>query len=207
MESPSLSIASSARGSTIASQTTPGLHSDSTIPVDQHSIHRVQHYHLPQSPTETVENGSKSVIIAASHRSGGSRSKGDLKPFFAGESEGLDFLLDLCAPERPIKGIHYAVPTSNYLAKRSFQRPARPLPELPSSPAQQQLIRCFFHHVWPMLPIVDSYEFLQAYLRDVTTVSPLLLWSMFFTAANVSLHQYRITVYPVDVSSTSTKTC
>ena len=49
---------------------------------------------------------------------------------------------------------------------------------------QQELIRCFFHYVWPALPIIDACDFLTTWLHDSASVSPLLRWSIFFSAAS-----------------------
>ena len=61
---------------------------------------------------------------------------------------------------------------------------------MPSLVVQHELLRCFFEHVWPLLPVVDLRDFLTTYLHDPAAVSRLLLWSVFFAAANAS----RITI-------------
>jgi len=54
----------------------------------------------------------------------------------------------------------------------------------PENALRQELLRCYFHYVHPFLPLVDVYSFFHKYNQGVEHVSPLLLWSMFFAAAN-----------------------
>lgn len=50
------------------------------------------------------------------------------------------------------------------------------------------LVRCYFEHVHFFLPVVNAPEFLNEYEQSgCQQVSPLLCWSMFLAAANVSL--------------------
>ncbi|KAK5942852.1 hypothetical protein PMZ80_005418 [Knufia obscura] len=108
----------------------------------------------------------------------------DLLPYFAGESEGLEFLFDQCSADRPVKGVHYVTPRKTYRHKRSTSRVHRLEPLLPPLQIQQELIRNFFNYVFPVMPIVDAKAFLEAFEKNPNSVSPLLLWSMFFAAAN-----------------------
>lgn len=120
------------------------------------------------------------------------RTAGDvyeLEPYFAGESEGLEFLFDQCAPDRPVKGVHYLTPTKTYRHKRPA--PHRPSPQqlglnfpLPPRAVQEEMVRCFFHYVYPGMPILHPKEFLEGFAKDANSVSPLLLWSVFFVAVN-----------------------
>lgn len=48
-------------------------------------------------------------------------------------------------------------------------------------------MRCFFHYVYPVLPVVDAKEVLEAFEQDPASVKPLLLWSIFFAALNVGI--------------------
>ena len=120
----------------------------------------------------------------ASRQSSSDYSRADVRPFYAGESEGLEFLFDLVSPDRPTKGLHYATPAATYRAKRTCKHAPRPPPQWPPAIVQQELIRCFFHYVWPAMPIVDARDFLTAWWQEDRQVSPLLLWSVFFAAAS-----------------------
>ena len=110
--------------------------------------------------------------------------KQEVRPFFAGESEGLEFLFDLCCPDRAIHGLHYATPAHSYRAKRTHQKSASPSP-LPAMSIQRELVRAFFLYLWPVLPVVEAKSFLSAFYSEDPNLSPLLLWSMFFAAASV----------------------
>ncbi|KAK5174971.1 uncharacterized protein LTR77_000107 [Saxophila tyrrhenica] len=111
-------------------------------------------------------------------------SKHNIRPFFTGESQGLEFLFDVCSPDRPLKGHHYTTPAATYRAKRTVRKHARPAPPLPPLVIQRELTRSFFLWVWPLLPVVDAKEFLTAFQSDSQSISPLLLWSVFFAGAS-----------------------
>lgn len=111
--------------------------------------------------------------------------KQEVRPYFAGESEGLEFLFDVCCPDRTIRGLHYATPANTYRARRIHQKSANPSP-LPAMPVQRELVRAFFLYLWPVLPVVDAKSFLSAFYAEDPALSPLLLWSIFYAAASVS---------------------
>lgn len=168
----------------------------------------------PQYTPQGLRRDSSNVAQYPSDRYNSSRptqtvaiedSKQEVRPFFAGESEGLEFLFDLCAPDRPARGLHYATPAQRYRAKRPNQKPARPLPPAPPIEVQRELVRCFFLHVWPVLPVVDAKEFLTSFYSQEPAVSPLLLWSVFFAAVSVSLQLGRTRLNITNTSSLSIK--
>ena len=130
---------------------------------------------------------ARSMQTKFTQHNGAEGAKRDVRPFFAGESEGLEFLFDLVAPDRPIRGLHYATPAERYRAKRSTQKRPRLSQQLPSMAIQRELVRTFFLHIWPVLPVVDANEFLTAFYADHHAMSHLLLWSVFFAAASVSM--------------------
>ena len=105
-----------------------------------------------------------------------------------GEAQGLDFILDICRPGRPRTMIH-PVPRP---------RPKPPAAEdisyleikqvftLPSDELCRELVRCYFHHIHTLQPIVDAQSFLECYDHGgPSRMSHLLLWSIFFIAAGV----------------------
>lgn len=103
-----------------------------------------------------------------------------------GESEGLDFLFDQCNPDRRDRGPHYITPRKTYRHKRLTQGARKLAPRLPHRAIQQELVKCFFHYVWPVMPIINASDFLEAFENDMSSISPLLLWSVFFSALSVS---------------------
>lgn len=100
-------------------------------------------------------------------------------------------MLDLCRPGRS-RGNHYPVPRvhrKRYEPSDISYLRAKGVFRLPSKPLRHELIQCYFHHVHPMFPIVEASTFLQSYVTTGTSqISLLLLWSMFFVAAGVSLN-------------------
>ncbi|KAK5700337.1 hypothetical protein LTR17_023012 [Elasticomyces elasticus] len=116
--------------------------------------------------------------------------------FYTGDkSSALGFLGDICQPNSTQRGSHYLVPRTSkktkgsedlsYLrSKGAFSLPSKELPD--------ELICLYFRHVHPLVPIVDAQSFLHQYLEHGTQdVNLLLLWSMFFAAANNSGYQTR----------------
>lgn len=109
---------------------------------------------------------------------------------FLGEPQGATYLLDIVDSHRQKEPTHILIPAPSstslqpedltYLkAKGVF---SLPMPEVCKS-----LFSCYFHHVHPIMPVVDAHAFLNLYFHPgLERVCLLLLWSMFFVAANVS---------------------
>lgn len=94
----------------------------------------------------------------------------------------MEFLFDICSPNRPIRG-------SPYIIGRNVHKRQRFRPEVGSRPSFPphvaiQCLRCFFHYVYPFMPVVNAGEFISKYTEDPNSVSALLLWSVFFAAAS-----------------------
>lgn len=107
------------------------------------------------------------------------------------EQHGLAFVAAICDPERGQQHNHFLVPPG--MAK---SLPAEDLDflrkkgcfSLPDPDVRQALLRTYFHHVHPFLPMVNSSQFIMEYENcDPKRVHFLLLWSMFLAAANVSI--------------------
>ncbi|OAL37971.1 hypothetical protein AYO20_02804 [Fonsecaea nubica] len=107
-------------------------------------------------------------------------------PLYLGEPHLLSFVMDVCNSGHQ----------SHYLVPRAA---ARTLPSddltflrvkgcfsLPSPKVCECLLKHYFHYVHPLLPIVDANRVLTQYHHegDAPCVNLLLLWSMFFAAAN-----------------------
>ena len=187
IETHPLSPSSSITRSTSIQQTTPIIGSGQDFSPSQASTHTLEDRWTQRQSITSPDAKANHARPRSPRQVSSDGSKQEVRPFFAGESEGLEFLFDLCCPDRPIRGLHYAVPAQTYRAKRSVRRQVRPMRPLPPPAVQQELIRIFFRKVWPLLPVVDVSEFLTTYQRNETDVSPLLLWSIFFAAASVSL--------------------
>ena len=87
-----------------------------------------------------------------------------------------------------MRGLHYCVPAARYRLDRARYPLPHPSPPLPSNDVQLALIDAFFTHVWPLFPVIDLDDFHRSYFTDDASrsTSPLLLWSIFFVAANAS---------------------
>jgi hypothetical protein len=105
-------------------------------------------------------------------------------PYYAGESEGLEFIFDMCAPNRALKGPHYIITRQIHKREHVREKEKLEVVPFPDEDMRQELLICYFHYVHPFLPIVDIYSFFHKYDRGIEHVSRLLLWSMFFAAAN-----------------------
>ncbi|KIW84170.1 hypothetical protein Z517_03419 [Fonsecaea pedrosoi CBS 271.37] len=107
----------------------------------------------------------------------------NLVPYYAGEGKGLEFVFDICSPNRPVKGSPYII-SRNVLNRQLFKPEISPGARPQFSPSVcTQLLRSFFHYVYPVLPVVNAGEFITTYSKDPDGVSCLLLWSVFFAAS------------------------
>lgn len=104
-----------------------------------------------------------------------------------GDNRGLTFIMDICEPGRSTKASHFLVPMPSIKSldpeDLSYLR-AKGAFSLPHADVREALIRCYFHHVHPFAPILDTQEFIVEYDKGRTSL--LLLWSMFLAAASVS---------------------
>lgn len=116
-----------------------------------------------------------------------SPSQGDqpLVPYHAGESQGLEFLSDICQPSRPFKGNIYIIgrQRSKFADPKVVQ--AVQSEPLPDTRLRHELLHCYFRYVHPFLPLLNAADFLTAYNNDPDRLSSLLLWSVLFASASV----------------------
>ncbi|KAB8218256.1 C6 transcription factor [Aspergillus novoparasiticus] len=109
-------------------------------------------------------------------------------PFYTGESPGFGSVLDLCSPPQqpvprhillqPKRSIPLSAEDREYLQYKGVFN-------LPRSDTCDELLRAYFHHVHPILPVVDVTSVLSSYPSgESNQCNLLLLWSMFFVAAN-----------------------
>jgi hypothetical protein len=58
---------------------------------------------------------------------------------------------------------------------------------LPPPDVCDELLRAYFHHIHPILPIIEADRVLNAYVGGgLQKLNLLLMWSMFSVSANVS---------------------
>ncbi|EPE06704.1 fungal specific transcription factor [Ophiostoma piceae UAMH 11346] len=110
---------------------------------------------------------------------------------YIGEQQGLGFVVDICQPKGATTGSHhFVVPraaakdSADLLPEDMAALRAKGCFSLPSVAAQTVLLRCYFHHVHPFLPVLDAARFVREYEDGPHNINLLLLWSMFFAATN-----------------------
>ncbi len=115
---------------------------------------------------------------------------------YVGDQQGLGFVVDICQPRRPFPGNHFVVPraaaarSGGLLPEDVVALQAKGCFSLPDDAVQAALLRCYFHHVHPFLPVLHPGQFVRDYATGgATKINLLLLWSMFFASTNVSLAQ------------------
>ncbi|EXJ57421.1 hypothetical protein A1O7_07769 [Cladophialophora yegresii CBS 114405] len=106
----------------------------------------------------------------------------NLVPFYAGEVGGHEFLFEVCSPNRSLRGSPYII-SRNIHKRPRFKPETGSRPRFPSAVCQE-LLRCFFNYIYPILPVVHAGDFLTKYTHDPNSVSGLLLWSIFLSAAS-----------------------
>ncbi|KAK6378004.1 hypothetical protein LTR64_001387 [Lithohypha guttulata] len=148
---------------------------EDTQPHDNEDVHvHSRRPPLTSASTSTPLSTSTSVEPANRFRdrpNGFPTDSKEVEPYFAGESEGLEFLFDQVAPDRPVVGVHYLTPRRTYRHKRP--RIYRPSSQelgshiaLPPRPVQQELVKCFCYYVYPTMPVVDLRDFVETFESD-----------------------------------------
>jgi hypothetical protein len=109
---------------------------------------------------------------------------------YPGEASGFSAVLELCADgQQPVRR-HVLLPSHpsslpeedvEYLKRKGAF-------SVPQSETCKSLLRAYFHHIHPLMPVVDAASIMPL-LADgqATRFNLLLLWSVFFSAVTVSL--------------------
>lgn len=108
----------------------------------------------------------------------------------AGDQTGITSTLDRCSPEQHLPRhlllpMHMPASLSDqdrqYLASKGVFT-------LPGKEACDSMIRAYFRHVHPIMPIVEADGLLNAVAKGrLGDYNVLLVWSVFFAAVNVGL--------------------
>ncbi|KIW94791.1 uncharacterized protein Z519_04768 [Cladophialophora bantiana CBS 173.52] len=109
-------------------------------------------------------------------------------PLYVGELQSLRFIFHVARDKSIASKAHYLVPQP----KRRQLSPeeyaclqAKGAFSTESDDLRDELLSLFFDYVYPILPIVDPYDFRRRYdAGGVQSISPLLLQSMFLAASN-----------------------
>ncbi|KAF4771948.1 hypothetical protein HAV15_011122 [Penicillium sp. str.  len=109
-------------------------------------------------------------------------------PFYTGESPGFASILDVCAQPNQTMPRHILlspnIPASLSTQDREFLQ-HKGVFTMPQKNTFTELLRAYFHHIHPIMPIVDVKVFFNSNQGTQTGEwNSLLLWSMFFAAAN-----------------------
>ncbi|EHK42217.1 hypothetical protein TRIATDRAFT_229782 [Trichoderma atroviride IMI 206040] len=108
-------------------------------------------------------------------------------PFYTGEAPGFTSILDACSPSQQPAARHILiseVPISLSDEDREYLR-YKGVFTLPQKSTCNELLRAYFHHVHPIMPVVDASVLLKLHQTGKASEwNLLLLWSMFFVAAN-----------------------
>lgn len=107
-----------------------------------------------------------------------------------GDQQGIGYILDIVG-EPSVVSQHYGLP---YMANIHDSLPqdvaylrSKGVFSIPSEPVCHALLTAYFHHVHPILPVVDAAAVLTTFRNGgASALNLLLLWSMFSVAANVS---------------------
>jgi hypothetical protein len=108
----------------------------------------------------------------------------------SGEAPGFTSILDACSPSQQPAARHILiseVPISLSDEDREYLR-YKGVFTLPQKSTCNELLRAYFHHVHPIMPVIDASVLVKLHQTGKASEwNLLLLWSMFFVAANVSI--------------------
>ncbi|KAF5855950.1 hypothetical protein ETB97_008154 [Aspergillus alliaceus] len=115
-------------------------------------------------------------------------------PFYTGDGTGPASTLDICSPDQSLPR-HFLIPSNNHATQTEDDRiylQKKGVYTLPKPDTCEGLIRAYFYHVHPIMPVLEMATILkyeqQVQLGDSNV---LLLWSVFFVAVNfVPQHLY-----------------
>lgn len=106
-----------------------------------------------------------------------------------GEAPGFTSILDACSPSQQPVSRHILISEAS-ISLTAHDREYlqyKGVFTLPQRSTCNELLRAYFHHVHPIMPIVDATVLLKFHQTGKASEwNLLLLWSMFFVAANVS---------------------
>ncbi|UKZ45915.1 hypothetical protein TrVGV298_000109 [Trichoderma virens] len=119
-------------------------------------------------------------------------------PFYTGEAPGFTSVLDACSPSQPVaRHILISEASISLSAQDREYLQYKGVFTLPQKSTCNELLRAYFHHVHPMMPIVDATVLLKFHeTGKASEWNLLLLWSMFFVAVNfVDAHVWTLEGY------------
>lgn len=130
--------------------------------------------------------------------------------FISGELQSLRFIFHVAKEDKGIScRAHYLVPEPKKRQLSSEELAclnAKDAFSIESEELRNELLGVFFRFVYPVLPIIDPYDFYRRYdAGSATNISPLLLQAMFLAASNASRSLirtfFRVTLTAMNSSS------
>ncbi|KAL6897484.1 fungal-specific transcription factor domain-containing protein [Trichoderma evansii] len=120
-------------------------------------------------------------------------------PFYTGEAPGFTSILDACSPSQQPAARHILISEAHISLSdedREYLR-YKGVFTLPQKSTCNELLRAYFHHVHPIMPVVDASVLLKLHQTGKASEwNLLLLWSMFFVAASfVDAHVWTLEGY------------
>ncbi|KAJ5458277.1 hypothetical protein N7475_009665 [Penicillium sp. IBT 31633x] len=118
----------------------------------------------------------------------GKNNKTGQAPFYTGDSPGFGSILDICSPsQQPV--LRHILLTSKTLVSLSPEDKAylqyKGVFNLPRKETCDALLRAYFHHVHPIIPVIDATTLPHLYPSgDSQQYNLIILWSIFYVAAN-----------------------
>ncbi|KAM0806559.1 putative Fungal-specific transcription factor domain-containing protein [Seiridium cardinale] len=108
--------------------------------------------------------------------------------FYVGDQQGIGYILDIVGEPSEISqhyGLPHMVGTDDLTSQDVAYLRSKGVFSLPSEPVCEALLTAYFHHVHPILPVVDAAAVLIAFRNGgASAINLLLLWSMFSVATN-----------------------
>ncbi|KAE9362543.1 hypothetical protein N431DRAFT_391777 [Stipitochalara longipes BDJ] len=138
-----------------------------------------------QEADETEDSDALAVALDApsAPRPGGNPSQ-----IYIGDQQGPANLIFSLCNGASLTGTHFLVPRLATRRQKPEDLAYLQLKGCFSLPAQSvcnELVHCYFSHVHPFLPILNAHQFLEEFANlGCQNLSVLLIWSMFFAAAN-----------------------
>lgn len=140
----------------------------------------------PYSEQSRIEDEERSAADFATASLAPRDAEANDMPIYTGESLGFSAVLDVLATHAVPRHVFRPSSHPSLTAQDVEYLKFKGCLTLPSSDICRELLRAYFHHVHPILPVVDAAQVLkfeQQHDRPAEW-NLLLLWSIFFVAVN-----------------------
>ncbi|KAG8411858.1 hypothetical protein J3458_015154 [Metarhizium acridum] len=174
------------------SPASPGQRLDTLVTYsaqEQGSVNAGAESSPPRSTTglQSIPDERRTGIEISSAALGQGKHVGQV-PFYTGEAPGFSSVLDYCSPSSQPVARHILISSekSTSLSKEDHDYlQHKGVFTLPQKSTCSELLRAYFHHIHPIMPVIDAKLLLTFHQTGETSEwNLLLLWSIFFVAAN-----------------------